>query len=61
MDRNTSASVDSLPKALQAEIKDHCQGSRRIHVLYPAPNELFQWYQDFACPRYRYVPVLVEF
>lgn len=41
-----------LPTELQLKVWEKSIGRTRIHVLHPAPFDVFHWYQDFACPLY---------
>ncbi|KAI0438869.1 hypothetical protein F4803DRAFT_73788 [Xylaria telfairii] len=42
-----------LPVELQVKIWNETIGRPRIHVLRPAPADIFHWNQDFACPIYQ--------
>ncbi|RYC54219.1 hypothetical protein CHU98_g11987 [Xylaria longipes] len=41
-----------LPTNIQQKIWEYASGSL-IHVLRPAPADIFHWAQDFACPIYQ--------
>ncbi|KAJ2985954.1 hypothetical protein NUW58_g5263 [Xylaria curta] len=42
-----------FPPELQLEVWRQVVGPPQIHILRPAPADVFHWVQDFACPIYQ--------